>query len=161
MKEIHFEDRVRFRLPADWLDGVEDGVGVFHPPRPRGGTLRVTTEEFRHGGKPGDGDLAAATRVIMRQTAENFVRPDDPRASDRVIDTLRDGTMLASYSVRAQIEGDLVALYMWMRGRAAGEAVTLAVFSFALSAASDGSEAFAAIIGMLDAEIRAAALAPF
>jgi len=158
MKTIRFENRVSFRLPADWLDGMEDGVGIFHPPRPRGGTLRVTTEELRHGGNPGDGDLAAATRVILRQTAENFVRADDSRVGDRVLEQLDDGSMLASYNARTMIEGDMVAIYMWLRGKAVKEVVTLAVFSFALAASADGSDAFVTAIGMLDDEIRAAEL---
>jgi hypothetical protein len=62
-KCILFEKRVRFRLPADWLEGAEAGVGVFQPPQEGGGTLRVTSEVLRHGGPPGDGDLAAATRA--------------------------------------------------------------------------------------------------
>src|SRR3954470_4375857 len=94
-KCILFEKRVRFRLPADWLEGVEAGIGVFQPPQEGGGTLRVTSYVLRHGGPPGDGDLAAATRVILRQTVENFVRPDDPRVEDRIIDELDDGSLIA------------------------------------------------------------------
>jgi hypothetical protein len=157
-KCILFENRVRFRLPADWLEGAEAGVGVFQPPRDGGGTLRVTSEVLRHGGPPGDGDLAAATRVILHQTAENFVRADDPRCGDRVIDQLDDGSLIASYSARTEIDGDKLVIYLWMRGKAMAETVTIAVFSFAMAAESDGDEAFAAIVGMLDSEIRAAGL---
>ena len=91
------------------------------PPREGGGTLRVTSEVLRHGGPPGDGDLAAATRVILRQTAENFVRPDDPRGSDRIIDQLDDGSLIASYSARTEIDGDKLVIYLWMRGKAMAE----------------------------------------
>jgi len=157
-KCILFEKRVRFRLPADWLEGEEGGVGIFPPPRPGGGTLRVTSEVMRHGGPPGDGDLAAATRVILRQTVENFIRPDDPRCGDRVVEQLDDGSLIASYSARTEIDGDKLVIYLWMRGKAMADAATLAVFSFAMAAEDDGSEAFAAIVGMLDSEIRAAGL---
>jgi hypothetical protein len=157
-KCILFEKRVRFRLPADWLEGEEAGIGIFHPPHPGGGTLRVTSEVLRHGGPPGDGDLAAATGVILRQTAENFVRPDDPRGSDRVIEQLDDGSLIASYSARTEIDGEKLVIYLWMRGKTMGEAVTIAVFSFAMAAEDDGGEAFAAIVGMLDSEIRAVGL---
>jgi hypothetical protein len=157
-KCILFEKRVRFRLPADWLEGAEAGIGVFQPPQEGGGTLRVTSEVLRHGGPPGDGDLAAATRVILRQTVENFVRPDDPRVEDRIIDELDDGSLIASYSARTEIDGDKLVIYLWMRGKAIAEAVTIAVFSFAMAAENDGDEAFAAIVGMLDSEIRAAGL---
>jgi hypothetical protein len=157
-KCILFEKRVRFRLPADWLEGAEAGVGVFQPPRDGGGTLRVTSEVLRHGGPSGDGDLAAATRVILHQTAENFVRADDPRCGDRVIDQVDDGSLIASYSARTEIDGDKLVIYLWMRGKAMAETVTIAVFSFAMAAESDGDEAFAAIVGMLDSEIRAAGL---
>jgi hypothetical protein len=157
-KCILFEKRVRFRLPADWLEGAEAGVGVFQLPREGGGTLRVTSEVLRHGGPPGDGDLAAATRVILHQTAENFVRADDSRIGDRVIDQLDDGSLIASYSARTDIDGDKLVIYLWMRGKAMAEAVTIAVFSFAMAAENDGDEAFASIIGMLDSEIRATGL---
>jgi hypothetical protein len=157
-KCILFERRVRFRLPADWLEGEDGGIGIFHPPRPGGGTLRVTSEVLRHGGQHGDGDLAAATRVILRQTAENFVRPDDPRGGDRVIEQLDDGSLIASYSARTEIDGDKLVIYLWMRGKAMGEAVTIAVFSFAMAIDDDGSETSAATVGMLDSEIRTAGL---
>jgi hypothetical protein len=156
-KCILFEKRVRFRLPADWLEGAEAGVGVFQPPQEGGGTLRVTSEVLRHGGPPGDGDLAA-TRVILHQTAENFVRPNDSRIGDRIIDQLDDGSLIASYSARTEIDGDKLVIYLWMRGKAMAETVTIAVFSFAMAAENDGGEAFAAIVGMLDSEIRAVGL---
>ena len=44
------------------------------------------------------------------------------------------------------------------RGQAMAEAVTIAVFSFAMAQEKDGDEEFAAIVGMLDSEIRAAGL---
>jgi hypothetical protein len=157
-KCILFEKRVRFRLPADWLEGQEAGIGVFLPPREGGGTLRVTSEVLRHGGPPGDGDLAAATRVILRQTAENFVRPDDPCGSDRVIDQLDDGSLIASYSARTVVDDEKLVIYLWMRGKAMAETVTIAVFSFAMAEENDGDDDFAAIVGMLDSEIRAAGL---
>ena len=157
-KCILFEKRVRFRLPADWLEGQEAGIGVFQPPREGGGTLRVTSEVLRHAGPPGDGDLAAATRVILRQTAENFVRPDDPRGSDRIVEQLDDGGLIASYSARTELDGDKLVIYLWMRGKAMAETVTVAVFSFAMAQEKDGDEEFAAIMGMLDTEIRAAGL---
>ncbi|GEO38241.1 hypothetical protein GGE65_001984 [Skermanella aerolata] len=157
-KCILFEKRVRFRLPADWLEGQEAGIGVFQPPQEGGGTLRVTSEVLSHAGPPGDGDLAAATRVILRQTAENFVRPDDPRGSDRIVEQLDDGGLIASYSARTEVDGDKLVIYLWMRGKAMAETVTIAVFSFAMAQEKDGDEEFAAIVGMLDSEIRAAGL---
>jgi hypothetical protein len=68
-KCILFEKRVRFRLPADWLEGAEAGVGVFQPPRDGGGTLRVTSEVLRHGGPP------PATVIWRPRPASFCIRP--------------------------------------------------------------------------------------
>ena len=86
------------------------------------------------------------------------MRPDDPRGGDRVIDQLDDGSLIASYSARTEIDGDKLVIYLWMRGKAMAETVTVAVFSFAMAAENDGNEDFAAIVGMLNSEIRAAGL---
>ena len=56
------------------------------------------------------------------------------------------------------MDGDKLVIYLWMRGKAMAETVTIAVFSFAMAQEKDGDEEFAAIVGMLDSEIRAAGL---
>ena len=61
-KCILFEKRVRFRLPADCLEGQEAGIGIFLPTRVGGGTLRVTSEV-----PPGEAEAVLAQQYTAYQ----------------------------------------------------------------------------------------------
>src|SRR5687768_13548260 len=91
MKDIRFTEQVTFRLPADWIETMEDGLGLFQPARPDSGSLRVTTEVMEAAS-----DLPATTRSLLVQTAERFVRADDPRGHDRMVEETDDGGIFAS-----------------------------------------------------------------
>jgi hypothetical protein len=149
MKDIRFTEQVTFRLPADWIETMEDGLGLFQPARPDSGSLRVTTEVMEAAS-----DLPATTRSLLVQTAERFVRADDPRGHDRMVEEIDDGGIFASFNARTVIDGANVMIYLWLRGRTSWRRVTVALFSYVLPAERDGEVPFVDTVAMLDREIR-------
>ncbi|WP_207485017.1 hypothetical protein [Arenibaculum pallidiluteum] len=149
LKEIVHADLLRLRLPADWRGAPEeDGVSCWTPDPPDGGALRILLETLS------GGDAA----VRMLEMATRFLQPGDVRAADRTLEQLEDGALLATLHAQAEADGAPAAFYLWMKGVAADPGALCALFSFSLPAARDGDPHFAALLSMLDAEIRACRL---
>jgi hypothetical protein len=149
LKPVVHADLVRFRVPAGWIAAAEDGNVVLHAPAEAdGGSLRVLAEVLE-----GEG-----LEARLLEMATRFVHPNDVRAGDRTVERLPDGALLASLHATAEAEGARLAFYLWMKGQVSGGRAVAALFSYALPAERDGDPAFAAVIGLLDAEIRAAKL---
>ncbi|NYZ17341.1 hypothetical protein HL658_32765 [Azospirillum sp. RWY-5-1] len=159
-RTIERDGVVRFRLPADWTIRMEEheGHAVTAFDAPGGGTLRLVTDRVTPP-RAGEG----GTAVLLREMALRFVRPDDPRCGDRVVEDRPGGGLIASAVLRTDEDGRTTwhghaeAHYLWMLGAEQGGRVAAAMFSFALSTAQDGEEAAVAAIGTADAAIRAAA----
>lgn len=154
LKDVVHADLVRFRLPSDWVRAEEEGdVALWGPPESAGGpspggALRVLAEALE-GGDP---------EARLMEMATRFVQPDDARAGDRALDRLPDGAVLATLYARAEVEGERMAFYLWMKGAVVGGRAVSALFSYALPAGRDGDPGPAETLGLLDAEIRAARL---
>lgn len=158
-RTIERDGVVRVRLPADWTIRMEEheGHAVAAFDAPGGGTLRLVTDRVAPP-RAGDG----GTAVLLREMALRFVRPDDPRCGDRVVEDRPGGGLIASAVLRADghgcaaEDGRAEVHYLWMLGAEQDGRVAAAMFSFALAAAQDGGEAAVAAIGTADAAIRAA-----
>ncbi len=144
---------VRLTLPDGWTAGTEEHEGrptaVFRPPAGPG-ALRLVTESLAPGGGVG------AAEVTLREMALRFLRPDDARVADRVLEDRPGGGIIATAALRAG-EGQETH-YLWMIGAADGAGVRAAMFGCALAAAEDGTDAAAAVLGAVDDAIRGAVL---
>ncbi|CAO3416860.1 hypothetical protein [Azospirillum endophyticum] len=170
--DIGWADTVRFRLPGGWTVDVEEHegqpVGTFRPPPPAAGVLRLVTDRVVP--RPDSGGTAAT----LQEMALRFVRPQDPRAGDRTVETRADGAVIAQAMMRTQEDGRAETHYLWLVGaerpaadgsRAAEDIPTLAptpaksvaavaMFSFALPDLMDGDESCAEMLGRIDDAIR-------
>lgn len=151
---------LRLTLPPGWRESAEISEGqplrVFHPPAPAPGVLRLLTDRIAAGG---DG---ATVAVKMREVALRFVRPDDARAGDRIIeDWGRDG-IIASATLAAVDEttGRAETHYLWMLAvpAAGAAAVDAAMAALAVPRELDGDDGAAAVAAAADAALRAAVL---
>lgn len=156
--------RVHLDMPTDWRMEWEtnDGatVQVWRPGAALPGTLRILTDRI-----PADGPDAAAVSIKMRETALRFVRPDDNRVGDRIIESRHpddgegDGGIIASAVIAATTEdGTPETHYLWMIADPADGAVSTAMAALAVPGAVDGTEAAAAVVELVDGLIRAARL---
>lgn len=154
-RTIERDGVVRFRLPADWTIRMEEheGHAVAAFDAPGGGALRLVTDRVAPPRAGGGG-----TAVLLREMALRFVRPDDPRCGDRVVEDRPGGGLIATAVMRTDQDGRLEVHYLWMLGAEQDDRVAAAMFSFALPAAHDGGEEAVAAIGTADAAIRAAEL---
>lgn len=154
--------RLHLDMPADWRMEWEtnDGatVQLWHPPAPAPGALRVLTDRI-----PADGPDSAAVTIKMRETALRFVRPDDSRAGDRIIENraIDGGGMgiVASAMIAATTEdGTPETHYLWMIADPAEGAVLTAMAALAMPGEVDGTEEASSMVETVDALIRAARL---
>lgn len=155
-KTVCHDGAVTFRLPEDWVGRREGMLGLFHPQSHPAGTLRVALREVPLGTDPSSAEAARTGRVVMHQTALLFVRPDDPRASGRAVNTLPNGDIYAYFTIHTNDTGERLRHHLWLRGTAFGNVARFALFSYILAEELDGSEPWTATVSMLDHEIRAA-----
>lgn len=152
--DIGWSDTVRFRLPPGWSVDVEEHegqpVGTFRPPPPAAGTLHLVTDRVTP--RPESGTVAAT----LQEMALRFVRPQDSRAGDRMVETRGDGATIAQAMMRTVEEGRAETHYLWMVGAQRDAVAAVAMFSFALPDLMDGDESCAETLGRLDDAIRAA-----
>lgn len=156
---------VRFDPPPGWSRRVERHEGhpveVFEPAgagRAAAGqgsppvTLRLVADRVAAGGG------RAEPQVLIRELALRFVRPDDPRASDRVIEANRDGGIVAQAVMRTEEDGRREVHYLWFIGAPRGMAVATAMLSALVPEERDGEPATVALLQQVDAAIEAATL---
>ncbi len=164
---VGWNDTVRFRLPPGWATDVEDHEGqpvaVFRPPPPAGGLLRLVTDRVAPKPDPaaGTGRADMGTDMggvpeILREMALRFVRPQDQRAGDRLVEDRPDGGILAQAMMRTDEDGRAETHYLWLVGAERSGAAAVAMFSFALPAILDGDESCAETLGRVDEAIRSA-----
>lgn len=146
-------------LPASWRRDWETNEGqrvrVFLPPPPAPGALRVLTDRIAAAGAD-PGSMA----VKLREIAVRFVRPDDARVFDRLIEDRPGGGLIATAALIArQDDGREETHYLWMLA-APGEGgmVDAAMAALALPRDSDGDPAAAAVAAAADDALRAARL---
>lgn len=158
--DIGWADTVRFRLPPGWAVDVEEHegqpVGTFRPPPPAAGVLRLVTD--RVAPRPESGGVAGT----LQEMALRFVRPQDPRAGDRTVESRADGAVIAQAMMRTEEDGRAETHYLWLvgaeradaAGTVAGAVAAVAMFSFALPALMDGDDSCAEMLGRIDDAIR-------
>ena len=158
--DIGWADTVRFRLPPGWAVDVEEHegqpVGTFRPPPPAAGVLRVVTDRVTP--RPESGGAAGT----LQEMALRFVRPQDPRAGDRTVESRADGAVIAQAMMRTEEDGRAETHYLWLVGGERAEAAgtlggtvaAVAMFSFALPALMDGDDSCAEMLGRIDDAIR-------
>lgn len=164
-RTVKWDDLVEFQLPASWAAEVEDHEGhtvaVFLPPAPATGTLRLVTD--RVAPKEGPDGVGA----VLQEMALRFVRPDDSRASDRIVapwDNPEARAIGAEEGVVAQAvmateeDGRAELHYLWMIGVERAGRAAVAMFSFLVPADQDGDPAIAGAIALLDTMIREASI---
>jgi hypothetical protein len=151
---IEWAELVRLRLPTGWIPELEEheghSVAAFRPPRGGTGTLRLVTDRVKP--RPDQGGV----EDVLREMALRFVRPDDARASDRMVEERDDGALLAQAVMRTREEGREEVHYLWFVGARREGRAAVAMFSYALPAEADGDEESAATLSLLDSAIRAA-----
>ncbi|OYD86040.1 MULTISPECIES: hypothetical protein [Azospirillum] len=151
---VEWEGVVRFRLPDGWRAEVEEheghAVAAFHPPAPAGGVLRLVTDRVA----PKDGPDGAV--AVLREMALRFVRPDDQRASDRIVEPWGDDGVLAQAVMMTEEDGGTDAHYLWLVGAERDGKAAAAMFSYRLPMVMDGDESCAGTLALLDGAIRAA-----
>lgn len=149
---IVWEDTVRLRLPADWTWDREDREGrpvaVLRPP---GGAavIHLLTETV-----PAPDSATAAVR--LREMALRFVRPDDRRVDDRVVEDRPGGGLLAVATLRAVTDGRTEVHYLWFCGSDRDGRIAAVMASALVPGESDGDPAVAAILETLDEALRSA-----
>ena len=156
--DIGWADTVRFRLPPGWAVDVEEhegqSVGTFRPPPPAAGVLRLVTDRVTP--RPDSGGAAGT----LQEMALRFVRPQDPRAGDRTVESRADGAVIAQAMMRTEEDGRAETHYLWLvgaeRAEASGTVAAVAMFSFALPALMDGDDSCAEMLGRIDDAIRSA-----
>ncbi len=150
--DIGWADTVRFRLPPGWAVEVEEHegqpVGTFRPPPPAAGVLRLVTDRVVP--RPDSGGVAGT----LQEMALRFVRPQDPRAGDRSVESRADGAVVAQAMMRTQEDGRAETHYLWLVGADRSDAAAVAMFSFALPGLMDGDESCAEMLGRIDDAIR-------
>lgn len=148
---------LRLSLPPGWRESAEINEGqpvrVFHPPGDAPGALRVLTDRIAADG----GDAVA---IKLRETAVRFVRPDDARAYDRLIEDRPAGGLVATAVITAaQDDGREETHYLWLLAEPGeGPFIDAAMAALALPRATDGDEAAAAVAAVVDEALRAAEL---
>lgn len=146
-------------LPVGWSAGEETAEGqvvrVFRPPSPLPGVLRLLTDRIAVD-PPGDG---AAATIKMREVALRFVRPDDSRAGDRLIeDGPRGGIVASAVMATENDDGYAEAHYLWLRAEPIdGEAaIRVAMAALALPSDRDGSPDAVEVVTAADVMFSAA-----
>lgn len=160
-RTVKWDDLVEFSLPSDWSADVEDheghSVAVFLPPAPIAGTLRLVTDSVSP--KEGPDGVGA----VLQEMALRFVRPDDSRASDRIIapwDNAQARELGTEEGVVAQAvmateeDGRAELHYLWLIGVERAGRAAVAMFSFLVPAHMDGDPDIADAIARLDNMIR-------
>lgn len=133
---------IRFEPPPGWASAPEPEAGVTAFDAPGGlGRLRLIVER-----KPAAADGAAA----LREWALRYLRPDDGRVGDRLLEDHGDGGIRATATLRGS-----ETHYLWLVGWAEDGSVLAAMFAFTVSAERDGDEAAAAAAEAVDEAIRA------
>ncbi len=156
-RSVEWENRVRLRIPPDWIVLAERAEGhdvaVFRPAADGAGVLRLLADERT----PRSGDSAAA---VLHEMTMRFVRPDDVRVSDRAVEPRGDGATLARAVLvgRSEESGEAESHYLWLVGAERAGRVRVAMFSFALPASCDGREPYVTTLAALDEAIRTADL---
>lgn len=158
------EGTVRFEPPAGWSCRRELHEGhpvlVFEPADATGSAgspacppvvLRLVADRVAD-----DGQQAAQVRV--RELALRFVRPDDPRASDRVIEGTAGGDVAAQAVMRTEENGRREVHYLWFIGGLRNGGVAAAMFSALVPDDRDGEAATATLLEAVDTAIRNASL---
>lgn len=147
-RAVTWDDLVRFHIPADWAIDTEEHEGkpvlALRPPGGQG-VLRVVADTIAAKDSPA---------YTLREVALRFVRPDDGRASDRVLEDRRGGGIIATAVMVTEEDGRHETHYLWLAGIEAAASVRVAMFSFAAPAEWDG--ALSDVLGPLDEAIRSA-----
>lgn len=155
-REEEWAGLVRFQLPADWSRRVDEQDGhavcVFQPPD-GDGTLHVVADRVPVSEGAGTGI------VLLRELALRFVRPDDSRAGDRIVDAHPQGGILAQLVMRTTEAGGEVH-YLWFVGDVRGDRIATAMFNFRIAGDRDGLPALAARIDRVERAIGRAILVP-
>lgn len=150
---------VTLALPDGWSQDWEINEGqrvqAFRPPPPVPGVLRVLTDRIAAAGAD-PGSLA----VKLREIAVRFVRPDDARVFDRLIEDRPGGGLIATAAlIAAQDDGREETHYLWMVAEPGdGAAVVAAMAALALPRDADGDPFAAQAAEAADAALRAARL---
>lgn len=150
---------VRLSLPAGWRESAEinegQAVRVFQPPAPAPGVLRVLTDSIAAAGAD-----SGALAVKMREVAVRFVRPDDARAYDRIIEDRPGGGVTAGAALIAEQEdGRRETHYLWMVAQPGrGAFIDAAMASLAMPMDDDGDPGAAAVAEIAEEAMRSAVL---
>lgn len=146
-------------LPAGWTRDWEVNEGqricAYRPPPPAPGVLRLLTDRIAAAGAD-PGSLA----VKLREIAVRFVRPDDARVFDRLIEDRPGGGLIATAAlIAAQEDGREETHYLWMLAEPGEGAMVFAVMAaLAVPRDDDGDSAAAQVAEAADAALRAARL---
>ena len=150
---------VTLPLPDGWSQDWEVNEGqrvqAFRPPPPAPGVLRVLTDSIAAAGvDPG------SVAVKLREIAVRFVRPDDARVFDRLIEDRPAGGLIATAAlIAAQDDGREETHYLWMVAEPGdGATVIAAMAALALPRDADGDPLAAQVAEAADAALRAASL---
>jgi len=101
---------------------------------------------------------AAAARILLRQTAEQFADGPDGRVGQGSVEWLDNSEVLARFTTTGEEDGERLRFHLWLRGSALDGQTTLALFSYAVAEElRDGAEE---TVGMLEQEIRNAVVGP-
>lgn len=145
---VAWDEVVRFRIPADWAIDTEEHEGkpvlALRPPGGRG-VLRLVADVISAKDSPA---------YTLREVALRFVRPDDGRASDRVLEDRPGGGIIATAVMVTDEDGRRETHYLWLAGVEAVASVRVAMFSFATPVEHDGT--LGDLLAPLDDAIRAA-----
>lgn len=150
---------VTLALPAGWTQDWEVNEGqrvrAYRPPPPAPGVMRVLTDRIAAAGSdPG------SVAVKLREIAVRFVRPDDARVFDRLIEDRPGGGLIATAAlIAAQEDGREETHYLWMLAEPGdGASVIAAMAALALPRDDDGEKAAAEVAEAADDALRAARL---
>lgn len=147
---------VRLALPEGWSERREEHEGapvaVFEPPGGAGGVLRLVTDVLA------PREDAGGVEIVLRELALRFVRPQDPRAGDRIIEPRPQGGLIAQAVMRTEEEGRAEVHYLWLIAEERAGRVVAAMFSHLVPAARDGLESTARVLQAVDDAVRQAEL---
>lgn len=150
MRVWGFAQGFRLAVPADWRREEEaDGLTAFQGSARDLSVFRVSVRAVPCG-------ATETPAVALQRAAWLFLRPDDPRLSDRDLETAADGGLLGRAVGCYAESGEIWRHYLWLRGCCAGGAARLALLDYAFPAGCDGRDPWRSLVAALDAAIIAA-----